>query len=62
MEDLLRLLPGKGRLAAAAQYVGQQSDVFVNLVNQNLRGIAGVESLGRTIDTVLTPVLPTRTV
>src|ERR1035437_93826 len=35
VEDLLRLLPGKGRLAAASQFVGMQTDNYMNLVNQS---------------------------
>jgi hypothetical protein len=61
VEDLLRLLPGKGRLAAASQYVGMQIDGYLNLVNQSLLGVSGLEVLGESVRAGLAPHLPPRT-
>lgn len=60
VEDLLRLLPGKGRLAAASQYVGMQIDDYLNLVNQSLLGVGGLEVLGESVRAGLAPHLPPR--
>jgi hypothetical protein len=59
VEGLLRLLPGKGRLAAAAQYVGLHVDAYVHLINQSLRGADGLDTVGAAVDTALAPHLPT---
>jgi hypothetical protein len=61
VEDLLRLLPGKGRLAAASQFVGMQTDNYMNLVNQSLLGSNGLEVLGGSIQAALAGHLPPRT-
>jgi len=60
VDDLLSLLPGKGRLAAAAQYVGQQPDNYVNLVNESLRALGGPGTLGAAVEAALVNVLPAR--
>jgi hypothetical protein len=60
VEELLRLLPGKGRLGVACQVVGLQVDAFMNLVNQSLRGIGGLEILGDSVGKALAPFLPPR--
>jgi hypothetical protein len=60
-EDLLRVLPGKGRLATAAQYLDQQPDTFANLVNGSLRE-GGTDNLAVELQAALTDVLPSRVV
>jgi hypothetical protein len=62
VEDLLRLLPGKGRLGVAAQFVGMQVDDYLNLVNQSLRGVDGLGALGASVRAAVTSHLPPRTV
>jgi hypothetical protein len=62
VDDLLRFLPRKGHLAAAAQYVGQQPDHYVNLVNESLRAVDGPEGLGAEVEAALINVLPPRIV
>lgn len=60
VDDLLRLMPGKAMLAAAAQYVGQQPNDYVHLVNQSLRGASGLEMLTAAVEAAWSPVLPPR--
>jgi energy-coupling factor transporter ATP-binding protein EcfA2 len=60
VEDLLRVLPGKGRLATAAQFVGQQPDNFVTLVNESLNEGGPAGSLAAKLDAALAEVLPLR--
>ena len=62
VDDFLRRLPGKGLLATAANYVGQQPEDYVNLVNGLLLDVEADDSLGSAIETALAPSLPTRTV
>lgn len=61
IDDVLRLLPGKARIAAAAQYVGQQPDDFINLVNTSLLEVEE-NSLGSAIQAALNGALPSRAV
>jgi hypothetical protein len=61
VEELLRLLPGKGRLGIGAQVVGLQVDAYMNLVNQSLTGVEGLDVLGGSVRAALAPHLPPRT-
>jgi hypothetical protein len=60
VEDLLRVLQGKGRLGIAAQVVGLPVDDYMNLVNRSLRGVEGLEILGAAVEAALVPHLPPR--
>ena len=62
VEELLRLLPGKGRLGVAAQVVGLKVDAYLNLVNKALRGVGGLEVLGESVQTAVAPHLPLRSI
>jgi hypothetical protein len=62
IEDLLRVIPGKGRLATAAQYLGQRPGDFVNLVNESLRLGGPGDGLAKELENALAPVLPPRAV
>jgi hypothetical protein len=59
-EDLLRVMPGKGRLAAAAQYLGQQPEDLILLVNRALGAGGPSESLAHDLDEAMASVLPPR--
>jgi len=60
IEDLLRLLPGKGLLAVAAQFVGLQPEAYIGLVNGSLRAAPGLEALGANVEAALVNLLPPR--
>lgn len=60
VEDLLRVLQGKGRLAIAAHFVGLSVEDYMNLVNSALRGVKGLEILGPSVEAALAPHLPPR--
>ena len=60
IEDLLTIVPGKGRLASAAQYLGQQPDDLMTLVNGSLREGGPSGSLADKLEQALARVLPHR--
>jgi hypothetical protein len=61
LDDLLRIMPGKGRIPVPAQTVGMDVDSYIELINKALEeDLGNSDTLGGAIETVLGGVLPAR--
>jgi energy-coupling factor transporter ATP-binding protein EcfA2 len=61
IDDVLRLMPGKAFLAAAASTAGLRKDDYIRLINQALAGTPGLEVLATELVAALATRLPHRT-